>query len=81
MVSLKRLERKFSLGERWNGSIQLGFVSLNKIFHLLQFQNILTIALKNIHYLYATQLGPSPLYKVKNVSPEVERISLDPASN
>ena len=33
-------------------TIQLGFASLNGTFHLLPHENICTIALINIHYLY-----------------------------
>ena len=33
-------------------SIQLGFASLNGTFHLLPHENICTIALINIYYLY-----------------------------
>ena len=41
---------------RWkmNCSIQLGFDSLNRIFHLSHHENICTIALITIHYLYKT---------------------------
>ena len=37
-------------------SIQLGFASLNRTFHLSPYENILTIALINIHYLYTITL-------------------------
>ena len=36
-------------------SIQLGFASLNGTFHLSPHENICTIALINIHYLYTNQ--------------------------
>ena len=39
-----RLKMKFS--------IQLGFASLNRMFHLSPHENICTIALITIHYLY-----------------------------
>ena len=35
-----------------NCSIQLGFASLNRTFHLSPHENICTIALITIHYLY-----------------------------
>ena len=36
-------------------SIQLGFASLNRTFHLSPHENICTIALITIHYLYNIQ--------------------------
>ena len=41
---------------RWKTecSIQLGFASLNRTFHLSSHENICTIALITIHYLYTT---------------------------
>ena len=36
-------------------SIQLGFASLNRTFHLSPHENISTIALITIHYLYTIQ--------------------------
>ena len=36
-------------------SIQLGFASLNRTFHLSPHENICTIALITIHYLYKIQ--------------------------
>ena len=35
-------------------SIQLGVASLNRTFHLSPHENICTIALKTIHYLYTS---------------------------
>ena len=36
-------------------SIQLGFASLNRTFHLSPHENICTIALITIHYLYTKE--------------------------
>ena len=41
-------------------SIQLGFASLNRTFHLSPHENICTIALITIHYLY--NIGCDPCY-------------------
>ena len=49
---MSAIERIFSLGERWNDSIQLDFASLSGTFHLSPRENILTIALINTYYLY-----------------------------
>ena len=51
MFFIRAMEQIFSFGERW-WSIQLGFASLNGTFHLSPHENICTIALINIHYLY-----------------------------
>jgi hypothetical protein len=42
----------FSFGERWNVPFNSAVASLNGTFHLSPHENILTIALINIHYLY-----------------------------
>ena len=44
--------RIFSFGERWNVLFNSAIASLNRTFHLSPYENILTIALINIHYLY-----------------------------
>ena len=44
-VFIRAMVRIFSFGERWN-------VLFNRTFHLSPHENILTIALINIHYLY-----------------------------
>ena len=44
--------RIFSFGERWNVPFNSAVASLNGTFHLSPHENILTIALINIHYLY-----------------------------
>jgi hypothetical protein len=44
--------RMFSFGERWNVPFNSAVASLNGTFHLSPHENILTIALINIHYLY-----------------------------
>ena len=41
-----------SFGERWNVLFNSAITSLNSTFHLSPHENILTIALINIHYLY-----------------------------
>jgi hypothetical protein len=44
--------RIFSFSERWNVPFNSAVASLNGTFHLSPHENILTIALINIHYLY-----------------------------
>ena len=44
--------RIFSFGERWNVPFNSAVALLNGTFHLSPHENILTIALINIHYLY-----------------------------
>ena len=44
--------RIFSFGERWNVPFNSADASLNGTFHLSPHENILTITLINIHYLY-----------------------------
>ena len=54
---LPAMVRIFSFGERWNVPFNSAVASLNGTFHLSPHENILTIALINIHYLYnVTQL-------------------------
>ena len=50
-------------------SIQLGFASLNRTFHLSPHENICTIALITIHYLYTIQLGFASLDRALYLSP------------
>jgi glucan phosphoethanolaminetransferase (alkaline phosphatase superfamily) len=52
-VFLRAMVRIFSFGERWNVPFNSAVASLNGTFHLSPDENILTIALINIHYLYA----------------------------
>ena len=49
---LRAMVRIFSFGERWNVPFNSAVASLNGTFHLSPNENILTIALINIHYLY-----------------------------
>ena len=51
-VSIRAMVRIFSFGERWNVPFNSAVASLNGTFHLSPHENILTIALINIHYLY-----------------------------
>ena len=51
-VSICAMVRIFSFGERWNVLFNSAVASLNRTFHLSPHENILTIALINIHYLY-----------------------------
>ena len=44
--------KNISFGERWNVPFNSAVASLNRTFHLSPHENILTIALINIHYLY-----------------------------
>jgi hypothetical protein len=49
---LLAMVRIFSFGERGNVPFNSAVASLNGTFHLSPHENILTIALINIHYLY-----------------------------
>ena len=51
-VFIRAMIRIFSFGERWNVLFNSAIASLNRTFHLPPRENILTIALINIHYLY-----------------------------
>jgi hypothetical protein len=60
-VFIRAMVRIFSFGERWNVPFNLAVASLNGTFHLSPRENILTIALINIHYLYTVSpLGNCP---------------------
>jgi hypothetical protein len=48
---IRAMVRIFSFGERWNVPFNSAVASLNGTFHLSPHENILTIALINIHYL------------------------------
>jgi hypothetical protein len=48
----RAMVRIFSFGERWSVPFNSADASLNGTFHLSPHENILTIALINIHYLY-----------------------------
>ena len=52
-VFIRAMVRIFSFGERWNVLFNSAIASLNRTFHLSPHENILTIALINIHYLYS----------------------------
>ena len=49
---LRAMVKIFSFGERWNVPFNEATAELNGTFHLSPHENILTIALINIHYLY-----------------------------
>ena len=49
--------KNISFGERWNVPFNSAVASLNGTFHLSPHENILTIALINIHYLYIEQVN------------------------
>ena len=51
-VFIRAMVRIFSFGERWNVLFNSAIASLNKTLHLSPHENILTIALINIHYLH-----------------------------
>jgi hypothetical protein len=51
-VFIRAMVRIFSFGERWFVPFNSAVASLNGTFHLSPHENILTIALINIHYLY-----------------------------
>ena len=55
-VFIRAMVRIFSFGERWNVLFNSAIASLNRTFHLSPHENILTIALINIHYLYTIEL-------------------------
>ena len=55
-VFTRAMVRIFSFGERWNVLFNSAIASLNRTFHLSPHENILTIALINIHYLYTGNL-------------------------
>jgi hypothetical protein len=57
-VFIRAMVRIFSFGERWNVPFNSAVASLNGTFHLSPHQNILTIALINIHYLYNKCVQP-----------------------
>jgi hypothetical protein len=46
--------RAMAFGERWNVPFNSAVALLNGTFHLSPHENILTIALINIHYLYTS---------------------------
>ena len=48
----------FSFGERWNVLFNSAIASLNRTFHPSPHENIPTITLINIHYLYNIVLNP-----------------------
>jgi hypothetical protein len=58
-VFICAMVRIFSFGERWNVPFNWAVASLNGTFHLSPHENILTIALINIHYLYTGQFNLS----------------------
>ena len=57
-VFIRAMVRIFSFGERWNVPFNSAVASLNGTFHLSPHENILTIALINIHYLYTVTRIP-----------------------
>jgi hypothetical protein len=52
MNFIRAMVRIFSFGERWNVPFNSAVASLNGTFHLSPHENILTIALINIHDLH-----------------------------
>jgi hypothetical protein len=60
---IRAIVRIFSFGEGWNVPFNLAVASLNGTFHLTLHENILTISLINIHYLYTIQHYYTSLYK------------------
>jgi hypothetical protein len=55
-VFIRAMVRIFSFGERLNVPFNSAVASLNGTFHLSPHENILTIALINIHNLYSIKL-------------------------
>ena len=70
---IRAMVRIFSFGERWNVLFNSAIASLNRTFHLSPHENILTIALINIHYLYNMSLHPNhqACYTVAKLSRDV----------
>jgi hypothetical protein len=64
-VFIRAMVRIFSFGERWNVPLNSAVASLNGTFHLSPHENILTIALINIHYLYTIHFTSEISYNVK----------------
>ena len=58
----RAMVRIFSFGERWNVPFNSAVASLNGTFHLSPHENILTIALINIHYLYTSSASLQHAY-------------------
>ena len=56
----RAMVRIFSFGERWNVPFNSAVASLNGTFHLSPHENILTIALINIHYLSPSRRREAP---------------------
>jgi hypothetical protein len=54
---IRAMVRIFSFGERWSVPFNSAVASLNGTFHLSAHENILTIVLINIHYLYTNIYG------------------------
>ena len=54
-VFIRAMIKIFSFGERWNFPFDSAVASWNGKFHLSPRENIFTIALINIHYLYNVQ--------------------------
>ena len=59
-VFIRAMVRIFSFGERWN----VPFNSLNETFHLSPHENILTIALINMHSLFVYYKIANTLVKI-----------------
>ena len=66
---LRAMVRIFSFGERWNVPFNSAVASLNGTFHLSPHENILTIALINIHYLYNIAR--------RNIKKEIFRVDIE----
>ena len=56
-VFIRAMARIFSFSEKWKVLFNSTIASLNKTFHLSPHENILIIALINIHYLYIIYVG------------------------
>ena len=65
---LRAMVRIFSFGERWNVPFNSAVASLNGTFHLSPHENILTIALINIHYLYIITSFRLPVCSLQRVN-------------
>ena len=62
-VFIRAVVRVFSFGERWDVIFNSAIASLNRTFHLSPNENILTIALIKIHYLYNNKPAKTASYR------------------
>ena len=66
-VFILAMLRIFSFDERWKVLFNWAIAQLNRTFHLSPYENILTIAVINIHYLYIILLKSSSFMETRRV--------------